>query len=96
MSGGGTAEGREVASGRRARLAESPGGFVAQPDVSSVVVALAGDEQRVEQLVVVVFDLGDIHLSGANDNRPRDAVVDTVTCSEILRLLRLTEYPDSI
>lgn len=57
MSGGGAAEGREVASGRRARLAESPGGLVAQPDVSSVVVALAGDEQRVEQLVVVVFDL---------------------------------------
>ena len=56
MSGGGAAEGREVASGRRARLAESPGGHVAQPDVSSVVVALAGDEQQVEQLVVV-FDL---------------------------------------
>ena len=53
MSGGGVAEGREVASGRRARLAESPGGHVAQPDVSSVVVALAGDEQRAEQLVVV-------------------------------------------
>ena len=57
VSGGGAAEGREVASGRRARLAESPGGHVAQPDVSSVVVAFAGDEQRVEQLVVVVFDL---------------------------------------
>jgi len=53
MSGGGAAEGREVASGRRARLAESPGGHVAQPYVSSVVVALAGDDQRVEQLVVV-------------------------------------------
>jgi hypothetical protein len=60
MSGGGAAEGREVASGRRARLAESPGGHVGQPDVSSAVVALAGDEQRVEQLVVVVFDLSGI------------------------------------
>ena len=60
MSGGGAAEGREVASGRPAPLAGSPGGLVAQPDVSSVVVALAGDEQRVEQLVVVVFDLSGI------------------------------------
>ena len=59
MSGGGVAEGREVASGRRARRAECPGGHVAQPDVSSVVVALAGDDQRVEQLVVV-FDLSGI------------------------------------
>jgi hypothetical protein len=59
MSGGGAAEGREVASGRRARPAESPGEHVAQPDVSSVVVALAGDDQRVEQLVVV-FDLSGI------------------------------------
>jgi len=57
MSGGGAAEGREVASGPRARRAESPGRHVAQPDVSSVVVALAGDDQRVERLVVVVFDL---------------------------------------
>jgi len=57
MSGGSVAEGREVASGRRARLAENPGRHVVQPDVSSVVVAFAEDEQRVEQLVVVVFDL---------------------------------------
>ena len=56
MSGGGVAEGREVASGPRARLAGSPGGHAAQPDVGAAVVALAGDEQRVE-LLVVVFDL---------------------------------------
>jgi hypothetical protein len=37
---------------------------------------------------------GDIHLSGANDNRPQDAVVDAVICPEILWLLRLTEYPE--
>ena len=52
---GGAAQGREVASGRRGRLAESPGGHVAQPGVSSVVVASAGDDQRVDQLAAV-FD----------------------------------------
>jgi hypothetical protein len=34
-----------------------------------------------------------IHLSGASDNGPRHAVVDAVTCAEILWLLRLAEYP---
>jgi hypothetical protein len=48
LSGGRCAtENREVASGFRAWRAEGPGGHVGQPDVSSAVVALAGDEQRV-------------------------------------------------
>jgi len=58
MSGGHCAtESREVASRPRTWRAECPGGHVGQPDVSSAVPALAGDEQRVKQLVVVVFDL---------------------------------------
>ena len=57
LSGHCATESREAAPGPRAWPTESPGGHVGQPDVSSAVVALTRDEQRVEQLVVVVFDL---------------------------------------
>jgi len=57
LSGHCATESREAAPGPRAWPTESPGGHVGQPDVSSAVVALTRDEQRVEQLVVVIFDL---------------------------------------
>ena len=57
LSGHCATESRKAAPGPGAWPAESPGGHVGQPDVSSAVVALTRDEQRVEQLVVVIFDL---------------------------------------